>query len=120
MRILLPRTMAGLVPAGSVVVAAPLVAALLIAGVVLERLTLDAERLVNKGVSLANLAARLQDDLNGLERSARQFIILDDPGLLDVFFTRVTEMHPTSPSSGAAGVPRPRSRPRAPSRCCWR
>lgn len=95
MRIPLPRTMAGLVAAGSVVVAAPLVAALLIAGVVLERLTLDAERLVTKGVSLANLAARLQDDLNGLERSARQFILLDDPGLLDVFFTRVTEMQKT-------------------------
>ena len=87
--------MAGLVAAGSVVVAIPLIAAVLIAGVVLERLTLDAERLVNKGVSLANLAARLQDDLNGLERSARQFIILDDPGLLDVFFTRVTEMQNT-------------------------
>ena len=87
--------MAGLVAAGSVVVAAPLVAAVLIAGVVLERLTLDAERLVTKGVSLANLAARLQDDLNGLERSARQFIILDDPGLLDVFFTRVTQMQKT-------------------------
>ena len=87
--------MTGLVAAGSVVVAVPLVAAVLIAGVVLERLTLDAERLVNKGVSLANLAARLQSDLNGLERSARQFIILDDPGLLDVFFTRVTEMQTT-------------------------
>lgn len=87
--------MAGLVAAGSVVVAAPLVAAILIAGVVLERLTLDAERLVTKGVSLANLAAQLKDDLSGLERSARQFIILDDPGLLDVFFTRVTEMQRT-------------------------
>lgn len=87
--------MTGLVAAGSVVVAAPLVAAVLIAGVVLERLTLHAERLVDKGVSLANLAARLQDDLNGLERSARQFIILDDPQLLDVFFARVTQMQAT-------------------------
>ena len=95
MRIPLPRTMAGLVAAGSIVVAAPLVAALLIAGVVLERLTLDAERLVDKGVSLANLAARLQSDLTGVERSARQFIILEEEGLLDVFFTRVTEMQTT-------------------------
>jgi two-component system sensor histidine kinase GlrK len=87
--------MAGLVAAGSVVVAIPLVAAVLIAGVVLERLTLDAERLVTKGVSLANLAARLQDDLDGVERSARQFIVLDDPGLLDVFFARVTQMQKT-------------------------
>ncbi|HUR41996.1 MAG TPA: HAMP domain-containing sensor histidine kinase [Verrucomicrobiae bacterium] len=87
--------MTGLVAAAGIVVAAPLVAAVLIAGVVLERLTLDAERLVDKGVSLANLAARLQDDLNGLERSARQFIILDDAGLLDVFFARVTQMQET-------------------------
>jgi two-component system sensor histidine kinase GlrK len=87
--------MTGLVAAGTVVVATPLVAALFIAGIVLERLTLDAERLVTKGVSLANLAARLQDDLSGLERSARQFIILDDPGLLDVFFARVTQMQKT-------------------------
>ena len=87
--------MTGLVAAGTVVVATPLVVALFIAGIVLERLTLDAERLVTKGVSLANLAARLQDDLSGLERSARQFIILDDPGLLDVFFARVTQMQKT-------------------------
>lgn len=87
--------MTGLVALGSTIVAAPLVAAVIIAGVVLERLTLDAERLVDKGVSLANLAARLQDDLNGLERSARQFIILDEPGLLDVFFARVTQMQET-------------------------
>lgn len=87
--------MTGLVAAGSVVVAAPLVAAVLIAGVVLERLTLHAEQLVDKSVSLANLAARLQDDLNGLERSARQFIILDDEKLLDVFFARVTQMQTT-------------------------
>ena len=91
----MPRTMTGLVAAGSVVVAIPLIAAIFIAGTVLERLTLDAERLVEKGVSLANLAARLQDDLNGLDRSARQFIILDDPELLDVFFARVNQMQRT-------------------------
>lgn len=87
--------MTGLVATGSVVVAAPLVAAVLIAGVVLERLTLHAERLVDKGVSLANLAARLQDDLNGLERSARQYVVLQDQELLDVFFARVTQMQST-------------------------
>jgi two-component system, NtrC family, sensor histidine kinase GlrK len=87
--------MSGLVAAGSVVVAAPLVAAMFIAGVVLERVTLNAERLVEKGVSLAQLAARLQDDLSGLERSARQFMYLDDPDLLDVFFARVTQMQNT-------------------------
>jgi two-component system sensor histidine kinase GlrK len=95
MRIWLPRTMTGLVAAGSIAVAAPLVAAVLIAGIVLERLTLSAERLVDKGVSLTSLAAKLQDDLNGLERSARQFIILDDPGLLDLYFSRVSQMQST-------------------------
>ena len=95
MRIWVPRSMTGLVAAGSVVVATPLIAAVLIAGIVLERVTLDAERLVDKGVSLANLAAKLQDDLGGVERSARQYIALDDPVLLDVFFSRVTQMQTT-------------------------
>lgn len=95
MRIPWPRTMTGLVAAGSVLVAAPLIAAVLVAGSALDRVTLDAERLVDQGVSLANLAARLQDDLDGLDRSARQFMILDDPKLLDVFFDRVTQMEET-------------------------
>lgn len=95
MRSWLPRSMTGLVTVGSLIVAAPLLAATLIAGAVLERLTLDAERLVGKSVSLASLAARLQDDLNGLERSARQYVILDDPTLLDVFFSRVNQMQGT-------------------------
>src|SRR5438128_1351099 len=95
MRRVLPRTMTGLVAAGTVLVAAPLLAAVLIAGVVLDRLTVRAERLVDKGFALAQLAAKLQDDLNGLERSARQFIILDDPALLDVFFARAQQMQST-------------------------
>lgn len=95
MRRLLPQTMTGLVAAGTVLVAAPLVAAVFLAGVVLERLTEHAEQLVDKGVALANLAAQLEDDLTQLERSARQFIILDDPKLLDLFFQRAQKMQST-------------------------
>jgi two-component system, NtrC family, sensor histidine kinase GlrK len=103
MQIWLPRSMTGLVAVGSVVVAAPLVAAVLIAGLVLERVTMDAERLVDKGVSLANLAAKLQDDLGGLERAARQYVALEDATLLDVFFSRVTQMQATLERIDAGG-----------------
>jgi two-component system sensor histidine kinase GlrK len=95
MRIWLPRTMTGLVAAGCLLAAMPLLAAVVLAGVALERLSRQGEALVEEGVTVARLGSELRDDVGNLERNARQYVALQDPALLEVFFDRLRETEVT-------------------------
>lgn len=88
MRISLPKTMTGLVAAGSLLAALPLFGALLFAELALQRLSHQTEALLDKGVSVSQLGMQLRDELGNLERGARQYAVLRDPSLLELIERR--------------------------------
>lgn len=88
MRLWLPRTMTGLVAAGSVLVALPLLAAVVLAGLALGRLSLHTQLLIDEGLTVTRLGSDLGDRVSTLERNARQYLALGDPALLEVFSVR--------------------------------
>jgi len=94
-RVLLPRTMSGLVAAGCVVAAAPLLLALLLAAGRLDRLSHHSERLLREGVAVVRLGAQLRDNVGNLERSLRQYGALGDPALAGVIKSRMVETEKT-------------------------
>lgn len=99
--------MAGMVAAGCLLGALPLLIALLLAGAALERLTGHSERLVVDGLNVARLGGELRDRVVALERSARQYVALGDPALLDLFYSRLLEAEATlrDIERGAPGPP---------------
>ncbi len=87
--------MTGLIAAGFLLAATPLLAAVLLTGVSLNRLTEHTERLLQEGVALEQLGARLRVNVNDLERNAQQYRVLGDPALLKLLFERVQETETT-------------------------
>lgn len=88
MRIYLPRTMTGLVTAGGLLATAPLLLAVLLVNIALEHISQHSEALVEEGLTVTRLGTELRDNLNNLERNARQYVALGDPDLLEVFNQR--------------------------------
>lgn len=88
-RHLLPRTMAGWVGTGCVVVAVPLLVALLLADLALDRLTRQAQALTEESLRVAHLGTDLRDTLGNLERNMRQYMALHDPALAEVVNARL-------------------------------
>ncbi len=86
---LLPRTMAGWVGAGCIIVAVPLLVALLLADMALDQLTRQAQTLTDESLRMAHLGTDLRDTLGNLERNARQYAALHDPTLAEVVSTRM-------------------------------
>ncbi len=86
---LLPRTMAGWVGAGCVIVAIPLLVALLLADMALDRLTREAQALTEESLRVAHLGTDLRDTLGNLERNARQYMALRDVALAEIVNTRL-------------------------------
>lgn len=74
--------MTGLVAAGCIFAALPLLIALLLAELALERVTQQTEALIDDGVAVAQLGNELNDELQNLERSIRQYQALRDSALL--------------------------------------
>ena len=95
LRLLLPRTMAGLVAAGCLLAAVPLLLALLLAAAQLNRLTQHSSKLVKEGVAVVRLGSQLRDDINNLERAVRQYAILGDPALGEVIKSRMVQTEST-------------------------
>jgi two-component system, NtrC family, sensor histidine kinase GlrK len=95
LRLAAPRTMAGLVAAGCLAAALPLLAALLLAGSELSRITRAGEQTVRTGLQAVRLGAQLREDVDELERSLRQYIVLGDPGLYDVVERRLAQTRAT-------------------------
>jgi two-component system, NtrC family, sensor histidine kinase GlrK len=87
----LPRSMAGLIVAGYLLASTPLLAAVIMAGLVLERLSAHSEILIEEGVALERLGMGLQNRIDNLERAARQYGVLGDPALLELFSERIQE-----------------------------
>lgn len=98
------RSMLTLVIAGFAIVAAPLLIAVGVGSVYVERLTLRSERLVHEAVELARAESELNDGLLQLERTARQYRILERRELLDVLDQRREQLSQTLATlAGAAG-----------------
>lgn len=91
----LPQTMIGLVAAGCLLAAAPLLLALVMAGVALQDLSQRAENLLEEGLAVTSLGAELQDQVNNLDRNARQYVALGDLELLAVVNNRMRETYTT-------------------------
>jgi len=78
-----PRSLLRLLAIGFAVVAAPLVIALANATVSVQRLADQSESTVGQAAQAARGSRLLMEQVLSMERVVRQYVILDDPGLLD-------------------------------------
>lgn len=79
-----PRSLNGLILVGFGFVALPLLLAVIWALVNLDRVAEQSEHLVSMGVSAAENNRRLEEQLAGLERVARQYQVLRNPDSLQI------------------------------------
>ena len=84
MRFPRPRSLNGLILVGFGLVALPLLIAVIWALVNLDRVAEKSEQLVFTGVSAAENNRRINEQLNSLERAARQYQILKNPDSLQL------------------------------------
>ena len=84
MKIPRPRSLNGLILVGFGLVALPLLIAVIWALVNLDRVAEQSEQLVSTGVSAAENNRRINEQLSSLERAARQYQILKNPGSLQI------------------------------------
>jgi two-component system sensor histidine kinase GlrK len=78
-----PKSFLKLLLIGFVVVAAPLVVALVNAALSMQRLASMSESAVDQAVQAARGSRLLMEQAQSMERVVRQYVILDDPGLLE-------------------------------------
>lgn len=102
-----PRSIRGLLLAGYVVVAIPLVAATVFAIVYVDRLTEQSERLIKEGVQVTRLSQQLRTDITAMERTARQYAVLDDPDLKKRFDDHRQSFKRTLDKIDALGISQP-------------
>jgi len=84
MRFRRPRSLNGLILVGFGLVALPLLVAVIWALVSLDRVAKQSEQLMITGVSAAESNRRLEQQLNSLERVARQYQVLRNPDSLQI------------------------------------
>jgi len=84
MRLPRPRSLNGLLLVGFGLVALPLLIAVVWALVNLDRVAEQSEQLVTTGVAAAENNRRINEQLNSLERAARQYQILNNPDSLQL------------------------------------
>lgn len=82
------RSINVLVVVGYMVVGLPLVAAILLSTVYLERLTALSEVTVRTGIESTRNSRILGEQLAAMERHARQYAVLGDPALLELYARR--------------------------------
>lgn len=95
MALLPTRSILQLILLGFVVVAMPLVLALITAAVYVDRLTTHGERSVIEAVNAARSSRMLVEHVTAMERSARQFQVLNDRALLDAYTARRKQLQVT-------------------------
>jgi two-component system sensor histidine kinase GlrK len=78
-----PKSFLKLLLIGFVVVAAPLVVALVNAAISMQRLAGMSESVVDQAAQAARSSRLLMEQALSMERVVRQYVILDDPGLLE-------------------------------------
>lgn len=86
---MLPTTMSGLVASSTLLAITPLLVMLVVSGMALEGLLMRGEKLIADAQRIEVQGARLQDDLEGLERAWRQYLVLRDPSLLALIESRM-------------------------------
>lgn len=91
LRLKLPTTMTGLIGVGCLLVAVPLLIASLLAQLALERIAKQTESIVEEALSLNRLTTTLGNGLDGLERTSRQYLVLQDPVMLEIAEVRWAE-----------------------------
>jgi two-component system sensor histidine kinase GlrK len=80
---------------GFVVVTVPLVIALVTAAIYVDRLTTHGERSVFEAVNATQSSRMLVEHVTAMERSARQFQVLNDRSLLDAYKSRRKQLQST-------------------------
>jgi len=78
-----PRSFLKLLLIGFVVVSAPLVVALVNAALSMQRLANMSENAVDQAAQAARGSRLLMEHVQSMERVVRQYVVLDDPGLLE-------------------------------------
>lgn len=89
------RSIPQLILIGFVVVTVPLVAALITAAVYVDRLTTQGERSIFEAVNATQSSRMLVEHITAMERSARQFQVLNDPALLNAYRARRKQLQAT-------------------------
>lgn len=85
-----PRSLVGLMLVGFALVALPLMVAIVRAVLHVERLEQQSRALVEQGVRVARHGESLVSQVNEMERNARQYQVLGDTALLQVYRQRQT------------------------------
>lgn len=80
-----PKSMVGLVRTGFSLVAIVLLIAIIFAVYSLDQLQQQSEYTVRNGVQLTRLSRQLSTIIPAMERNARQYLILNEPALLDSY-----------------------------------
>ena len=86
-----PRSITGLLLTSFGLVALPLIVAIVFGVLYVDRLTDQSERLVLQGVEVTRYSKRLSTLLIGMERSARQYGVLESEELIDRFERQTRE-----------------------------
>ena len=85
---LLPRSMKGLIIAGFSLVALPLVGAVIHAVISVTELANQSEHLVLQSIQVTRQGEQLTEQLVDMERNVRQFQVLGDPALRDLYLEK--------------------------------
>ena len=82
------RSILQLTIAGFLIVATLLLMALLILARQLDELTISSEQTVSQSAEMMRASRQLIEHTSAMERNARQFLVLNDPALLEVYTAR--------------------------------
>jgi two-component system, NtrC family, sensor histidine kinase GlrK len=85
MRLPRPKSLSSLMLTGFALVSVPLLLAVVIAATKVRALSTESEALVRSGVETTHLTQQLYQQIASIERSAKLYQVLNDPGLVDVY-----------------------------------
>lgn len=85
MRLPRPKSLSSLMLTGFALVSVPLLLAVVIAATKVRTLSEESAALVRSGVETAHLTQQLFQQIASIERSAKLYQVLNDPGLIDVY-----------------------------------
>jgi two-component system, NtrC family, sensor histidine kinase GlrK len=85
MRLPRPKSLSSLMLTGFALVSVPLLLAVVIAATKVRALSEESAALVRSGVETAHLTQQLFQQIASIERSAKLYQVLNDPGLTDVY-----------------------------------
>lgn len=87
-----PRSIFGVAVAGYVLIALPVAVVATLAAMYAKLLSEDSRRLLEGGIQIVQQGLTLEDSLVRMERSARQYQVLGEPELIEVFSEREAQM----------------------------